>query len=79
MRYLRLFNDKEEYIDANYVFPANIIGNQVYMPVSDVLYECIIKRCYRALNSIKHKKKSAVTVEELISNIKRSYFSNNEQ
>lgn len=70
---------KEEYIDANYVFPANIIGNQVYMPVSDVLYECIMKRCNRALNSIKHKKKSAVTVEELISNIKRSYFSNNEQ
>ena len=69
---------KEEYIDANYVFPANIIGNQVYMPVNDVLYECIMKRCQRALNSIKYKKKSAVTVEELISNIKRSYFSNNQ-
>lgn len=67
---------KGDFIDINYVFPANYVGDQVYMPVNDVLYECIMKRCYRAINSIKHKKKSAVTVEELISNIKRSYYSN---
>ena len=69
---------REDYIDLNYVFPAYSVGDQVYMPVNDVLYECILKRCYRALNSIKHKKKSAITVEELINNINRSYSSNNE-
>ena len=68
----------EEYIDINYVFPANIVGHQVFMPVGDVLYDCILKRCYRALNAIKYKKKSAVTVDELISNIRRSYYAANE-
>ena len=66
--------DKDESLSLHFIFPAYTMGNQTFMPVNDILYECIIMRCHRALNSIKNKKKANVTIEELINNIKRNYF-----
>ena len=59
-----------EYIEGKYLFPANYMGNQVFMPVGELLYDCAVKRCYRAMSSI-HKKKSAIMVDELLQNIRR--------
>lgn len=66
-----------EYMDWKYLFPATKMGNQVIMPVGDLLYDCVVQRCFRAINAIKHKKKSQITVDELISNIKRNYQTSN--
>ncbi len=60
-----------EYIEGKYIFPANYVGSQVRMPIGDLLYDCAVKRCYRAMDSI-HKKKSTITVDELLTNIRKT-------
>lgn len=59
-----------EYMDWKFLFPANVVGNQVYMPLGELLYDCAVKRCWRAMGSI-HKKKLSITVEELLTNIRK--------
>lgn len=69
---------RSEFLEWRYLFPAYSKGDQVYLPVNDILYDCIVSCCYRALSAIK-KKKSTITIDELIANIKRSYNSKKEK
>lgn len=70
--------NRTDFPAGNYLFSGNAVGDQVYMPVSDILYDCILSCCYRAIGSIK-RKKTTITVDELIANIKRSYNTKKEQ
>ena len=61
------------FMDWKYVFPTEIHGGKVYLPACDILISCITERCNREINAMsKGKKKSAITVDELITRLKRS-------